>query len=108
MIGELTSVHQIVRKMKDDDRTGNTKISKYVDFNYREDIDTIEAYKNSTHISGKFDELDREKPFFDIITMAINTWYRSTDIDRSKIKLIAGKDEDIILSTLNSMTFFTF
>ena len=92
------NVGEIVRKMEDDEREGNTIISEYVTFNLRETINRIEAYLNSKHISGEKDSKGREKPFFNIITSAVNIWYRATDIDRKNIRVKATKQNDMMLS----------
>lgn len=100
---ENQTIHEVVQEMLDNDRLGNTKMSRYVDFNYREDIDKIEAYKNSKHISGEFDSDGRRKPFFNITISNINIWYRATDLDRKDIQLIADKDSDVVISFLENI-----
>lgn len=90
---ETQSVHEVVRQMELDDRNGETQISKYVSFNFRETIEKIEAYINSKHISGETDYLGRKKPFFNIVTAAVNIWYRATDIDRKNILIGATKSK---------------
>ena len=103
MLKENQSVAELVRKMEEDDDQGNTHISKYVDFYMRETIDKIEAYSNSKHISGDTDAMGREKPFFNIVTSAVNIWYRATDIDRKDIKLRAIKQRDYTLAYILTM-----
>ena len=46
-------LYEIVRKMEQDDISGNTTISKYVNFSLRETIEKIDAYLNSKHIDRK-------------------------------------------------------
>ena len=65
---EDTTIYDLVRKAEQDDLAGGTTISKYVTFSLRENIDKIDAYLNSKHISGELDSLGREKPFFNIVT----------------------------------------
>lgn len=96
----MQTIYEIVRKMEQDDKMGNTKISKYVTFSLRDTIETIEAYLNSQFTSSKTDAQGREKPFFNIVIAAANVWYRATDIDRKNIKIRATKSEDYILSFL--------
>lgn len=86
--------------MEDDYTNGNTQLSSYVSFQQYETLQTIEAYINSKHISGEFDGLDREKPFFNIVTAAVNVWFRATDIDRKNVQIIATKATDWIDSFL--------
>lgn len=92
------SVLDIVRKMQQEDREGDTHISKYVSFSMREIIEKIGAYLNSKHTSGEKDSMGREKPFFNIVTASSNIWYRATDIDRKNIKLKATKQEHYALA----------
>ena len=81
--------------MEDDDRDGvGTTISKYVKFDQRENLEKIDAYLNSKHISGEVDSKGREKPFFNIVTAATNIWYRATDIDRKNIRIVPTKLAD--------------
>lgn len=90
------SICEIVRKMEADDANGVTQLSEYVSVNMREDINRTEAYINSKHISGDTDYLGREKPFFDIVTQAVNIWYRATDIDRKNISIRATNQKQVI------------
>lgn len=73
---------------------GQTTLSKYVKFSQYELNNTIDAYLNSSHISGEdagktFQ--DRTRPFFNIVTAIRNIWYRATDIDRKHIRIKAPK-----------------
>ncbi|NTW91195.1 MAG: hypothetical protein HGA35_04625 [Erysipelotrichaceae bacterium] len=91
---ETKKICDIVRQQENDYINGSTTISKYVDFNMHENIEKIDAYLNSKHISGSQDSMGREKPFFNIVTAAVNIWYRATDIDRKDIKLNPTKQSD--------------
>jgi len=88
------NICDIVRKAEQNDINGETTISKYVKFPMRETIEKVDAYLNSKHISGDKDALGRDKPFFNIVTAAVNIWYRATDIDRKNIKIKATKRAD--------------
>jgi hypothetical protein len=94
---ELTN---LITTQENDYINGTTTISKYVDYSMYEDIQKIEAYSNSKFTSCNTDALDREKPFFNIVTSATNIWYRATDIDRKNIKLRATKAQHWIASFL--------
>ena len=85
----MDSIGAIVKKMESDYIVGNTEISKYVTFDQYENLNTIDAYLNSKHVSGPKDSLGREKPFFNIVTAAVNIWYRATNIARNKIRIKA-------------------
>lgn len=92
----MEKIHDLVRRQESNYKNGSTKLSRYVDFNMLETINTIEAYLNSKHISGLTDSLGRDKPFFNIVTSAVNIWYRATDIDRKNIRIKATKSNHVI------------
>lgn len=85
---------EIIRKQEQDYINSETTISEYVKFSPKENVDKVEAYLNSQHISGSTDSLGREKPFFNIVTAAANIWYRATDIDRANIRIKATKSSN--------------
>lgn len=91
---------ELVRKNEQDFISGDTTISKYVNFSLSENINKIDAYLNSKHISGDTDSMGREKPFFNIVTAAVNIWYRATDIDRKDIKVKSTKTTNVFTSFL--------
>lgn len=91
-----TSIFEIIRKAEDDYVAGNTKISEYVTFSLRENVNKIEAYLNSKHISGQYDSLNRKKPFFNIVTAATNIWFRATKLHRSNIRVRATNNAGVI------------
>jgi len=92
------NVAELVRKNETDYISGTTNISKYVQYSLSDNINKIEAYLNSKHVSGDTDSQGRDKPFFDITTAATNIWYRATDIDRKNIRMKPTKREDIMKS----------
>ena len=94
------SIGEVIRIAEKDYINGTTTISKYVDASMSEEISTIGAYLNSKHISGEQDSQGRDKPFFNIVTAAVNIWYRATDIDRKDIRFKATKASDYLLSFL--------
>lgn len=81
------SVGAIIRKSEREYVNGVTTIGKYVDFSQYENIEKIDAYLNSKHVSGETDSMGRDKPFFNIVTGAVNIWCRATDIDRKNIRI---------------------
>lgn len=95
---EQKELLELVRKQEDDYITGVTNIGKYVEFSQHENIEKIDAYLNSKHISGEQDSLGRDKPFFNIVTAAVNIWYRATDIDRKNIKIKATEKSHVLLA----------
>lgn len=94
----MDNICALVRQAEEDYVDGTTSISKYVDFNMYEVVNTIDAYMNSVHLSGPVDALGREKPFFNIVVAARNIWFRATDIDRKDIRLKVTKSSDVILT----------
>jgi hypothetical protein len=84
------TIYNLVKRAEENLTKGKPiKIGKYATHDHSEKISTIDAYLNSQHISGKYDTLDREKPFFNIVLAAVYTWYKATDIDRKHIKFRA-------------------
>lgn len=96
------NVCDIVREAEASYSSGHTQISKHVDWSTKENVETIEAYVNSNHTSGKEDSLGREKPFFNIVTAAENIWYRATDLDRRNIRIKASKMSDILMAFIGT------
>jgi len=96
-----SDIGSLVRKLETNFVNGTgTLMSKFVNLNMYDELNTIDAYLNSKHISGEFDSLGREKPFFNIVIAAANIWFRATDIDRKNIRLKATKRGDVITSFL--------
>ena len=90
----IKTASDLVRKMESDYVGGTTHISKYVDFNLLENINKVDAYSNSRHLTGDKDSKGRDKPFADITSSVVNAWYRATDIDRKDIVLRASSIKD--------------
>ena len=90
------SIFEIIRKAEDDYQAGNTKISEYVTFSLKENINKIEAYLNSKHITGQKDSNGRRKPFFNIVTSATNIWFRATKLHRANIRVRATNNAGVI------------
>lgn len=93
-------IHSFVSGFINNFRQGEITKSKHVTFNILDDIEKIDAYSNAKHTTGDKDSLGRDKVFFDIVTSAINTWYRATDIDRKNIKVRANKQQDYLKSII--------
>lgn len=86
------NICDLVRDMEHSYTSGSTtRHSKYVDIDQWETLNRIDAYINSKHITGETDSMGRDKPFFDIVTAAINIWYRATDLDRKNIRIKATR-----------------
>jgi hypothetical protein len=96
----MKTAQDIVREQEKDYNNSDTQISEHVTFSPKENIDKIEAYLNSKHISGDKDSLGRDKPFFNIVTAASNVWYRATDIDRANIRIKSTKSSNHTVAML--------
>ncbi len=94
----MQTIQSIVREAETNYLDVNTNLGKYVNWSMHDTIERVDAYLNSTHISGDVDSLGREKPFFNIVTAATNIWYRATDIDRKDIKFIPQTQSSVILA----------
>jgi len=92
------SLHALVRNAEENYTSGTVKLGKHVDWSMYDTIERIYAYLNSKHISGDTDSLRRPKPFFNIVTAAVNIWYRATDIDRKDIRFIPTSRSSVILA----------
>lgn len=97
---EEKNLCDLVRKNELQFTSEESQLSKYVSISLYENINKIDAYLNSKHISGSEDSQGNEKPFFNIVTAARNIWMRATDIDRKNIKMRAVKTTDIFLDFL--------
>jgi len=101
-------IGELIRRRESDYISGTTTKSKHVSFSMIDDLDKIDAYANSKHTTGETDSLGREKPFFNIVTSAINIWYRATDLDRKDIKLRANKEKDYITAFVGRIMLQTW
>jgi hypothetical protein len=81
------------------------KLGKYTTHDHAEVLATTQAYLNSQHISGKLDSKNREKPFHNIVTQAVNVWYKATDVDRKDIKIKPTKAGNRVKSFIATILF---
>lgn len=94
---ETTEIGELIRKMESDFTGGKVTYSKYVSESPYDDINQIEAYINSKHISGEKDSKGRDKPFANICIAGRNIWYRATDVDRKHFKNKATKSSEAVI-----------
>lgn len=92
------SIFEIVRDAEDNYLHGTVHIGEYVEFDMHNVLETTEAYVNSKHTSGPTDALGRDKPFFNIVTAAMNVWYRATDLDRKNINFVPTNAKSVPLA----------
>jgi hypothetical protein len=98
-----TSVPEIIREAEQNYTNGSVQIGEYVEFDMHKTIETIDAYLNSKHTTGPTDSLGREKPFFNIVSAAVNIWYRATDIDRKNIRILPDSISNTALAFVASV-----
>lgn len=94
------TIPEIVRKAELNYEIGQTNLGEYVSWSHRDTVERIIAYLNSKHLTGDKDSLGRDKPFFNIITAAVNIWYRATDLDRKDIIIRPTKTSNTIAALL--------
>ena len=92
------TIYEILRDAETNYKQGTTSLGEYVQWSMRETIERTIAYLNSKHITGDKDSLGRDKPFYNIVSSAVNIWYRATDLDRKDIVVIPSKTTDVGLA----------
>src|SRR3990167_3873159 len=97
---DKSTIPEIVRSAEYNYIHSTTKLGEFVDWDMHGTVEKITAYLNSKHISGDKDSLGREKPFFNIVTAAVNIWYRATDLDRKDIVIRPDNSSTIISAFL--------
>src|SRR3990167_1505201 len=95
---DKSTIPEIVRSAEYNYIHSTTKLGEFVDWDMHGTVEKITAYLNSKHITGDKDSLGREKPFYNIVTAAVNIWYRATDLDRKDIVVIPSKITDVGLA----------
>jgi hypothetical protein len=94
-----SEVGNLIREQERDYTAGNpVRVSEYNDYDMYEDLNRIDAYDNSKHISGDTDSKGRAKPFYNIVRAVVNIWYRATDIDRKHIRIYSNKISNYVSS----------
>lgn len=93
-----TNLAEVIREAEDNYLNGTVQMSEYVDWDMHNTIERIDAYLNSRHTSGDKDSMGRDKPFFNIVTAAVNIWYRATDLDRKNIRILPDATSNTALA----------
>src|SRR3990167_3004012 len=91
----MQTVHELLREAETNYKQGTTTLGTYVQWSMHDTVERITAYLNSKHLSGDKDSLGREKQFFNIVSAAVNIWYRATDLDRKDIVVLPSKSADV-------------
>lgn len=99
----VKTIHETVRDAEHNYLHGTTKMSEFVEWSMHDTIERVDAYLNSKHTTGDKDSLNRDKPFFNIVTAAVNIWYRATDLDRKNIRIMPDKRANTALAFIASV-----
>jgi hypothetical protein len=79
----FTEIQQFVNEYED----GSINLIDGLEFNQGQKLREIEFYSNSKYLNGDTDELDREKPFFNIVNANVDVAVVATDIDTKDISI---------------------
>src|SRR3990167_8898426 len=99
-MSDKQSIHELIREAEENYKTGKTRLGDYVEWSMRDTVEKIIAYSNSKPTTGETDSLGRKKPFFNIVTAAVNIWYRATDIDRKDIVVLPNSSSTVVAAFL--------
>lgn len=97
----MKSIYEFVAKQRDDYRSETVQITEGYEFSQFETLRTIELYDNDKFLSGNLDELEREKPYFNIVSFRKNVATRATDLDTKDVQI----QSDRITKTSYAETF---
>jgi hypothetical protein len=97
----MESIYKFVAKQRDSYRSDTIEIAEGYDFSQYETLRTIELYDNDRFLTGNKDELEREKPFFNIVSFRKNVATRATDLDTKDVQI----QSDRITKTSYAETF---
>lgn len=65
-------------------------------------IQKIEFYTNSQYLNGMFDEMNRYKPFYNIVNFRVNVATKATDLDTKDIQVFSENPEHAVKSMIFS------
>jgi hypothetical protein len=97
----VESIYKFVAKQRDSYRSDTIEITEGYEFSQYETLRTIELYDNDRFLTGNKDSLDREKPFFNIVSFRKNVATRATDLDIKDVQI----QSDRITKTSYAETF---
>jgi hypothetical protein len=83
----VKSIYKFVAAQRDSYRSDTIEITEGYDFSQYETLRTIELYDNDRFLTGPKDSLDREKPFFNIVSFRKNVATRATDLDTKDVQI---------------------
>jgi hypothetical protein len=97
----VKSIYKFVAAQRDSYRSDTIEITEGYEFSQYETLRTIELYDNDRFLTGPKDSLDREKPFFNIVSFRKNVATRATDLDTKDVQI----QSDRITKTSYAETF---
>ncbi len=77
-------------------------------FSQKDKIRTIEFYSNSRYLNGQRDELNREKPFFNILNAICDVENSAKDIDTKDIQITSDDANHYLESWLLSKDIYVW
>ena len=83
----VESIYTFLAKQRDSYRSDKITITEGYDFSQYETLRTIELYDDDRFLSGNTDSLEREKPFFNIVSFRKNVAIRATDLDTKDVQI---------------------
>lgn len=83
----MKSIYEFVAKQRDSYRSDTIEITDGYEFSQYETLRTIELYDNDRFLTGNLDELEREKPFYNIVSFRKNVATRATDLDTKDVQI---------------------
>lgn len=89
----MRTIFKEIDQFVDEYENGSITLVDGLPFNQGEKLREIEFYSNSKYLNGDKDELDREKPFFNIVNANVDVAVVATDIDTKDIQIQAANRE---------------
>jgi len=90
----MIDIHSLVHNARRDYRDDTIDVVDGFEFSQSETLNLIDLMVNSKFESGEKDDLDRDKPFLNIVKSRLNVSVRATDLDTKDIQIKAGRRKD--------------
>lgn len=84
------------------------QLTEGLPFNHKQTLATIEFYSNDQYTTGNKDELQKEKPFFNICNFRVTTAKTATDLDVKDIKYEPDSLKDSVPTMLINHELFKY
>lgn len=86
-VDDAKTIFEYVARQRDNYRRDTITITEGYEFSQYETLRTIELYDNDRFLTGNKDDLDREKPYFNIVSFRKNVATRATDLDTKDVQI---------------------